>query len=266
MDISFYTASSWTVALIIFNLAFAIYIGSKDLSARAFVVLITTAALWVTSCGFFFAATSEQLALFLAKTNYFFGALTGISFLSFALTFPENTPPSRGTRLFLLILVFLMIPLHYLYDILKVLHLDTNFISQDFVINSVHRVEGLQRWVWEFGDSDFIFYIIFCSFWLAGLAMIYIKSKLLPQASLRKHSKYMFWAMVLAVSPPALFNVILPGFHTFSLFWVGVMTMPLWVAFISYTIIRFQQMNVRAIYTELLIFACILLLFISIFI
>ncbi len=255
------------MAAIVLSLALAIVLGSKDYSARSFAFLITVVSLWIISTGFFYSSTNEILASFFMNTNYFLGTLISVSFFYFSLTFPENTVPSRGTRIFLSLLSVTMLPLYYLYDISLLLNkINLSIpVTNRFIITNAFEVVGPQKWGWNLGEMDFVFYSIFFGFWMSGLAIIYFKSTFL-KSDLKNNARYMFFAMVVAVSPPALMNIILPGLHIFNPFWFGILSTLGWTSLVSYSIIKFNQMNVRTVSAELLILAAIGLLFLSIFI
>ena len=159
-----------------------------------------------------------------------------------------------------------MIPLYYLYDISLLLNkLNLSIpVTNRFIITSSFEVAGPQKWGWNFGEIDFMFYGIFFGFWMSGLAIIYLKSTFL-KFNFKRNARYMFFAMVVAISPPALLNIVLPGLNIFNPFWFGILSTLGWTSLVGYSIIKFNQLNVKIIYTELLVFVAILLLFINIF-
>lgn len=267
-EITFYAASLWLVALITLLLASSIFAGSSDRSARAFSIFTITVVMWVASCGCFFASATEEVATFFMRTNYFTGTLTAISFWYFTLTFPENKKQTRGVKAVMLFLGILMALLHYFEYLYTYLGLVTTNLSIKTVsvIDRAVAVAEQYKWGWTFADGDFLFYMVFASFWLAGICVIYVKSKNLQEEKLRKHATYMFYSMVIGVIPPTIMNVILPGYHVFAPFWFGVLSISVWISAVAYTIIKFQQLNVRLVYAELLVFVGLLLLFINLFV
>ena len=76
----------------------------------------------------------------------------------------------------------------------------------------------------------------------------------------------MFWSMTIAVIPASLTNIILPRLGIFDFIWLGPFTFIGWVSLVSYSIARFRQMNVRAMFAEVLLFVMGAVLFINIFV
>lgn len=76
----------------------------------------------------------------------------------------------------------------------------------------------------------------------------------------------MLIAVIVGLIPPTISHLILPLFGYFELNWFGPMSGILWVTIMTYSIIRYDQMNVRAVVTEVLAIAMSAIFFINIFI
>ncbi len=66
--------------------------------------------------------------------------------------------------------------------------------------------------------------------------------------------------------PPVVMCDILPRFGYFDLDWLGPITGIVWVSIITYSILRYRQMNVKAVAAEVLAIAMSIILFINIFV
>ena len=81
----------------------------------------------------------------------------------------------------------------------------------------------------------------------------------------RKNLFAMFLVFTIGFIPSTLGSVVLPnyfGIHQFH--WMGGLTHVVWVSIVAYSIVKYNQMNVRYVITELLILATMELLFLSI--
>lgn len=76
----------------------------------------------------------------------------------------------------------------------------------------------------------------------------------------------MFWGLAIGILPPAVLNIILPFFGIYGLSWTGPISSAIWIFIIGYSIIRYRQMNVRIVITEVLAIAMTVIFFINIFI
>jgi len=268
-EITFFAVGAWIVGLMVVFLSIAIYLGSKEYSARTFAVLILFVAAWVINSGLFYSSTTEQLAGFFMRTNYFLGTLVAVGFYYFCLSYPGDYRPSFIFRVSAASLALFMIPLAYLGDFFLALEQYFNItapLTKNLVIESAYAIDGIQKWGWVTGDFIGVFNVVFFGFWFAGLATLYAKYTFIIDPTQKKKTLHMLVAMMVGIVPVGLTNAILPELHVFDFFWYGVISTLGWVSVVSYSIMKYGQMNVRAVYTELLIFIAIFLIFISIFI
>jgi len=261
-EITFYTVAIFVVALTILNLSLVITLGSKDYSTRTFAFSIFFVAVWVFIRGLFYSvdSTADPLYMFyndfppyaiatiLNKLSFFIGGIVASGFLIFALSFPDNKR-RPGLTIFL-ILLFFAHSFIYLYD--------------DLFLGLAYHIGGIENWAWQQGPLLWLYDIYFFAPWLVGLYSIAHKaSNTFGQTKVQL--TYMFWTMYIGLAPVAIFSMILPRFGTFQFEWISTPLMLVWPSIVAFSIMKHKQMNVRAVYAELLIFACILLLFISIF-
>jgi hypothetical protein len=268
-ELTFFSVGAWVVGLIVIFLSMTIFLGSREYSARTFAVLILFVAAWVINSGIFYSTTSEYLAGFFMRTNYFLGSIVGIGFYYFCLSYPGDYRPSFIFRASTAALVLFMIPLHYLADVFLTIEQFFNTpapVAINLVVESAYAIDGMQKWGWITGDFAVVFNVIFFGFWFAGLATLYAKYTFIKNTEQKKQTRQMLAAMMIGVIPVGLTNVILPELHIFGFFWYGVISTLGWVSVVSYSIMKHGQMQVRAVYAEILVFIAILLLFVSIFI
>jgi signal transduction histidine kinase len=76
----------------------------------------------------------------------------------------------------------------------------------------------------------------------------------------------MLWGIIAGATPPSIMCVILPRFGYYYLNWLGPATEIIWIPIIAYSIIRYRQMDVRAVITEVLAIGMAVIFFINIFI
>ncbi len=76
----------------------------------------------------------------------------------------------------------------------------------------------------------------------------------------------MFFGLLLGIIPPTLANIILPTLGYYEFNWIGPITSAIWILIIGYSVVRYRQMNVRTVITEVLAIAITSIFFINIFI
>jgi signal transduction histidine kinase len=250
MDISIYSILIWIVAIIIGSLDLVIYLGNRQPSSRAFFFSIFWVFTWITSLGFLVGSNEIAISSFLAKTNYFIGSMIATSFLYFFLIFPHDTKPRKNIviGLFILELVFAYL-----------------FLFTDTIINNVFQIDSPARWGWHFGILSFLFEITFIGFFTYGVITLFKKYKYETNLNTKKNLKFMLMTIIIGSVPPSVMCIILPRFGNFSLNWLGPITEIVWIPIISYSIIKYQQMNVKTVITEVLAISMTTIFFINIF-
>ncbi len=241
----------WLTALITISLGFVVLIGNRSIVSKAFAILSLSTFTWMTSQGFFHAAASQQLASHLVKADYFFGGVLAAVFFYFALVFPKGTKPRKGT-VTILVLSQLFLLAMYMF---------TNSIVYGAVFQG-----GYQRWGWSYGNLSFLFDIFFYIYWVGGTAVLFRKYLREPSGSSTKTQlKFMIIAMIIAITPTSLANILFPRLGYFSLDWFGVIAVLGYLMVMWYSIVRYNQMEVKAVASEALIIAMVIFLFANIF-
>lgn len=258
------------VAFVVLNFTLIVFLGNRNTMTQAFVRLGILIALWMLHVALWYGAREQALALFGLRTAYFYGVLTGISFYMFCRTFPKNIPfPNKERHLLFSIEILLFFAYFTPYIILGLTTLfgDPVVYRNDLLVSHMFPSPGPQWWGYSFGDHWFLLFDgPFTFFWVLGFVVLFKRSLSLSDPLDKKRLSYMFWAMVIGIIPPTLANVILPHFGIFSLHLYGLFSSIAWISLLLYSILRYDQMNIRVVYAELLTVTALLLLSLSIFI
>ena len=244
---------TWFTAIITGSLVLVIWLGSKNLSSRLFALLALLDAVWIASFTLLHAETqSIEFATFLFRFQFYIGSVIAAVFYFFAMSFPEDRRPKPVALVSLILLELLYVPVYFLTDA---------------VVLEAIPVGGIQRWGFEMGNFWFLFDIPFFILWSVGLYALFKKFRHTHDLRTKISLKYMLIGLIVGLVPPSLFDIILPEhFSYFNLDWLGPNTGIGWVAILSYSIIRYRQMNVKAVAAELFILVMAVLLFLNIFI
>lgn len=251
MEINLYTCLIWLAAITIGSLGLVVFLGSRNLSSRAFSFCTLWVAIWITCVGLFVGTKDIKTAIFFSRLTYYLGSVIATSFLYFFLTYPDDKRPKKIFTLFLLALQII-----YLYL----------FLFTDKIISGLFPINAPHPWGWHFGILSFLFELSFFSFFIFGICILYKKFHLNSDPNVRANLKYMIWTIIVGATPPSLMCIILPRFGYFGLNWLGPVTEILWIPIIAYSIIKYRQMSIRAVITEVLAIAMAVIFFINIFI
>ena len=252
VDLTILSIIAFSMSLATLSIAIAIFLGSKRFSARVFTFMILVQALWVLNHGLLHGVVKNaESYLFFVNNSHFLGSVVAGILLYFSQTFPNNSHPPKWIKFSLIVYFVTMIPLYYFLN--------------DFMIYGVHPLEHQPYWTYGYGPGGLLFTIPFFLFWVTSVYTFYMKSKQ-STGKKRFHLLYMFWAMIAGFITPSIVSVILPSMGIFHFAWMSSTFNFIWIAILSYSIVKYDQMNVRVVYTELLVLVAIFLLFISIFI
>jgi signal transduction histidine kinase len=206
--------------------------------------------IWISCVGFFEAVRELHTALIFARLSYYLGSVISTTFLYFFLIFPDDSEPSTAARWTLIVLEIIFAYL---------------FLFTNTVIYDVFPISNLM-WGWKFGNLSLLFEISFFGFFSYGIFVLYKKFRDEKYLKERNNLKYMLLTIVVGLFPPSILTIILPRFGYFDLNWVGPLSEIIWIPILSYSIIKYQQMNVRAVITEVLAIAMTAIFFINIFV
>lgn len=263
MDISLHIIVIYIAGLSILNLSLVIWLGGRAFTPRVYALTIFFVALWSFTRGAFHSIdplmenvvlfstsfTPTDIATLLNKLSFILGGIIATSILVFSLAIPNDTFYKKITVL-LLTLFFAHL---YMYT------------DGGHFLGSAYYVGGLQGWVWEQGSLLFLYDVYFFTLWFSGLYVL--ARKAYHYSGIQKtRLRFIFWSTFIGLFPISLFTMIAPRFNIFSYDWLSPVLMLIWPVVLSYSIMKHQQMNVRVVSAELLLFILFLLLFVSIFI
>lgn len=251
IELDIYPILVWLTAILIGSIDIVVFFGSSRRSSRSFALSIMWVTLWIAASGVFISAISYELASAALRIMYFLGISISIWFLYFFLSYPDDR---KLPALFIYILIILQL-------IFLILIFYTNTIVFD-----PFRIESPTRWGWHFGNL-FVFYnFAFLGFFIYGIATLYRKFISSHSIETKNNLKFMLWVIVVGLIPPSIFSLILPQFGFYDLEWLGPTSEVIWIPILSYSIIKYRQMDVRAVVTEVLAIGMTVIFFINIFI
>ncbi len=250
MEISIYAELILVTAILIISLDAVILIGSRNLSSSVFAGFSFLTGLWVASQTFFVTTLSQDLSNDLIRIQYMLGIVIAIGFYHFSVIYPNDNKPPR-TSIYVSTLAIVIFG--YLYFATNLLLVGSNYIG------------GIGAWGWTFGPWHWLFEISFCGLWIIALKNLFFTYKK-SSGNQRANLKTMFWALFLGIIPPTVCNIILPSIEYYSLNWLGPICSSIWIFIIAYSIIKYRQMNVRAVVAEVLAIGMTVIFFINIFV
>lgn len=251
LEIDIHTSLLWMTAIIILSLDLIIYIGSNNISSRIFCIFSVVVAFWSISYGFFVSINESTIPLMLIKINHSLGIIATIGFIWFSHSYPNNIKITR----------FVIISSTIFGILYCSLILFTNSI-----ISGLSNIPLPDRWSWNPGILYSTYVFIFLTCWIYILYKI-SKSKLLAKSKFEYiNSTFMFWGLFLGITPPLILNIILPAVGIYGISWSGPIFSAIWVFVIGYSIMKYRQMNVKIIITEVLAVSMTTIFFLNIFI
>ncbi len=249
--ISIHSVLLWLTAILIIGIDVIIYIGSDKTSSKLFSLFSLFVGLWSVSYGFLISFDTSTLPLILIKINHVLGLISSVGFLFFSISYPnDNKIPT--------LLIYLMTVFSLIYSSL--------ILFSDLMIVKMFPVSPPDRWGWDTGILYFSYSIVFTILWIIILINIHLKTKHLKDDNELTNQRFMFWGLLLGIIPPAALNIILPTFKIYGVSWTGPIASAIWIFIIGYSIIKYRQMNVKVVITEMLAIAMTVIFFINIFI
>lgn len=254
-ELGMVSTACFLVAGMMAGMGLAIFLGSKDPEARAFLIVVSSVVIWAVSHGFFHGTQDPSLAFILVRSNFFMGMVIATSFFYFTATFYREKQASFHVAFPLVIIVGMFAVLYLVPQ------------ANNPLISGVEHLDGPQGWAWSSGPIRYLFDLSFLAIFSAGILTLFLKYTKESNEKKKQRALLMFVAMLVGTVPTSLVNVILPDFFGYyALDWVGVLFNIGWVSVLAYSIVKYNQMNVRYVLAEVLVFAGMFLLFMAIFI
>ena len=246
-----YSLANWVGGIIFFSFGIVLFAGNERRSTQALSAVAFMLSLWSFGAGLYYMAQSPALLSFLNGFDHCVGGLVGPLFFMFAYLFPEEKLPSKKT-LTLLICAELL----YIY-----LCLGTSLIISGTTLTPGNPLGN----GWIFGPLGFLFHLNLLLFYSVGIFLLYKKHIRTSDPEMRRKLFVIPAATLIGSVVTMTTNVLLPLLGVFSLGWLGAPSSLLWVALISYTIVRYKLFNIRFIIAEAALLVMVLLLFVNIF-
>ena len=121
-------------------------------------------------------------------------------------------------------------------------------------------------WGWTYGSYSWAFYVIILAYYIAGVKILLGYYRVTADLSIRHNILLNIAGLIIGVASPLICNTILPQYGNYDWVWLGPTAGIIWVSLIAYSIIRYNQMSVRIVVTEVLVIAMSVAAFINIFI
>lgn len=188
-------------------------------SIISFSIFVFSVALWVWSNLFFFIPfDNHEFKVFVARSSWYIGVITTVSFLYFSRLFPYRTDFPKPSHLVASILpVILFIP----------------FIFTNYFITDRFDKYGLVIT----GKWYFLFIIFFLVYW--GIALTHLIRKYRNSGGIHKWQlKYFLIGVLIPLVAITISDVILPGLHVKYISYLGAETSIIWLAFCGWIVIK----------------------------
>jgi len=249
-------------AMVVLNLALVILLGGKDEPSKAVAVGNFLIFLWIIAVSLFQHSTNafsnDNIKFFLeyvSRLTYYFGLLIAFSFFYFCYIFPVPPEKAHRIRTILIVISGLLMPI---------------FFGTDLIVGGTsgwlgNNIFGFPSIDWYKGSLLNVYNLVFVGCLIAGPTFIYKKMKQVIDPILKKNMLFMFWGIVIGFIPPIIVNLILPTIGNNDYNVVGTFTPNLWAFIVGYSMMKYHQMNVRVVYSEVLIIAMGMILFVNIF-
>ena len=259
------TILSWVVAFIVLSTTLVIFVGSKKRSSRIFAFSSFIATLWIFLMGVDISIPNSpnvpQTVLdfldFLPRLTYFLGSIIALMFFYFCLLFTKGEDAFKWMSWAIMWIIIITFPIYFFTDLLIVG--ESEWVTNNNIVNA-------EIWKWKTGILDAPFNIFFNSFFAAGVYLIYKKMREVTDRKRKLQFRLMFWSFIIGFIPPSIVSILLPSLEIYDYIWIGNLAPIIWTSAVAYSIVKYDQMNVRVVFTEILVLAALFLLFLSIFV
>lgn len=217
-------------ALLFLFFGLLIYLKSKNkVVSKVFNLFVLSFAVWSFGLAMFFHCDLKA-ALFWAKFLYFSASFIPPSFVLFSFIFPRMESASLKKINFLLFAPNILF--FYLYFF-------TPLIIKDVFVEGGVRgfIYGNLRYIWDFQFNALLIY---------GFVR-YIKMFRNSNGITREQLRYLIIGDMYIYIFAGLPNVLLPLFSVFSFIWLGPIISIFWILLISYTIVKYNLLDIKII-------------------
>ncbi|TSC68494.1 MAG: two-component system, OmpR family, sensor histidine kinase VicK [Parcubacteria group bacterium Gr01-1014_66] len=246
-----YAVFGWISSALIASLIVVIFLGSTQHSARAFCFSMVWVMFLAICTSTLPTIRDPVFAAALLRFFYITADAIFLSFLYFTLVISENEKPPA----------FVSFGLIAIGGLLWYAHLFTDLLHGDPIF-----VGGIQFWGWRFGPLWFLFDVAFFSCFAASIIILLKKIFRTRRQNSLLGAKLFMSGIFLGLIPTATTNVVLPAFGFYGLSWVAPIPTVFWVGILGFAVIRYHQMDVKAVASEVFLILIAILLLANIFI
>ena len=254
MTISSYSIPIWIAVIFIVSLATVTYWGSKKVSTRAFAFSMLIVAFQTASIAYFIFEKDYKIENFGIRLTFFSGIVVTTAIIYFIKSFVDDKKPSKWL---ITLLVLVCVILFYLIFY-------TGFITTGPIL--LKQPVKDMVWGWGYGPYSYIVLIFSLVYYFFGVKMLISAHKSKTDLATRRSITYMVIGLFIGVLSLSYFNTILPQLGNWDWVWFGPTTGVVWVSILAYSIIKYHQMSVRVVVTEVLVIAMTIAAFMNIFI
>ncbi len=238
------------LAILVFSLSLIIFVWTNLRSSRLFSFTLILVSVWTFLIGLFLSSSDYVFAHFLLKICFSIGIVIAHCFFLYFSTIQSDFKIEARHILWLMV----------------TLAFSVYVLATDGIISEIKHIMVWSgpTWGWSYGSYYLIYYVIFLYFILYGIFSIhdlYIKAN---DPILRKNYQFLFVAYVVGIVPPVVSYILLPLVGIYHLNIFGPISGLMWVPIMAYSIIKYNQMNVRVIATQALAIAMTAIFFINI--
>lgn len=253
MIISLYAIPIWIAVVLILSLSTVIFWGSKRLSSRVFSISIFFVAAMTAGMAYFLFNTNVVIQDFGTRLTTILSCLAAISLPFFAYTYKKERWPGFFVTLFSIAL----------WAGMSYLILFTTSII-DYSATLKFSETGIKL-MWYWGPLSVLMYVYISCCHIICLGILISAFRQNKDKFARRHTLIIIMGFIIGMAASLIFNTIFPQMGMFDYTWIGPTAGIVWVSIIAYSIVRYHQMNVRVVATEVLILALSIITFVNIF-
>ena len=253
MIISSYAIPIWITVVLIASLATVIFWGSKEFFSKIFALGIFAVSLQTAGMAYFIFNADIKIEMFGFELINFLSILA-LSLLIYGfISLKNNRIPSKKVTLALLITLGVFFYFAFFTSEIG----GSPFLIKD---SSIGMTVG-----WTFGRFAPYFFVLNLVYYIIGFYTLYRARKIRTDKQERKNILIMNIAFFIGVISMICFNNYLPSLGIYDYVWIGPTSGIIWVSLLGYSIVKYHQMNVRLVATEVLIIAMVIIGFSNIF-
>jgi signal transduction histidine kinase len=254
MILSAYSIPIWISVILIASLAVVTYFGSKKTSARIFSFAIFIVAIYTTSSAYFLFQDNFTIEDFGVRLTFFLGIIVASFIYLFAKSLGEERLPNIWSFSLMVIVAGVLF---------------YGFFYTNYLVGQPISIKNLATgvlWGWSYGPYSFIYYAVLLIYYALSIRILYNAIKASKDRAVRSSLEFTIVGLIVGVVSGIVFNTVLPQMGNFDYLWLGLSFGIVWVSLIAYSIVRYHEMSIRLVLTEVLVIAMIIAAFVNIFI